>query len=153
MSTLFADLLTSSLRPSSDSSDDEDLSSLPFPVPLARSTFSTPDFDTETFLLQHAQFRTLDDLRGELRAWVDRLEGEMETLIEEDWMGYLSLGRRLEGGEVGVKEAEKRIRTVERDVQVSTPLRQRFHNGCSLWNFDVYCYAFGVVLRIVNGRL
>jgi conserved oligomeric Golgi complex subunit 2 len=128
MSTLFADLLTSSLRPSTDSaSDSEDLSSLPFPLPLSRPTFSTPDFNTETFLLQHAQFRTLDDLHGELRAWVDRLEGEMETLIEEDWMGYLSLGRRLEGGEVGVKEAEKRIRAVERDIQVHS--RPRFHDG------------------------
>jgi hypothetical protein len=119
MSTLFADLLTSSLRPNSDSgSNSEDLSSLPFPVPLSRPTFSSADFNTETFLLQHAQFRTLDDLRGELRAWVDRLEGEMETLIKEDWMGYLSLGRRLEGREVGVKEAEKKIRAVEREVQV-----------------------------------
>jgi conserved oligomeric Golgi complex subunit 2 len=128
MSTLFADLLTSSLRPSTDSaSDSEDLSSLPFPLPLSRPTFSTPDFNTETFLLQHAQFRTLDDLHGELRAWVDRLEGEMETLIEEDWMGYLSLGRRLEGGEVGVKEAEKRIRAVERDIQVHS--RPRSHDG------------------------
>lgn len=119
MSTLFADLLTSSLRPNSDSaSDSEELSSLPFPLPLSRPAFSAPDFDTETFLLQHAQFRTLDDLRGELRRWVDRLAGEMETLIEEDWMAYLSLGRRLEGGEGGVKEAEKRIRAVEREVQV-----------------------------------
>jgi hypothetical protein len=130
MSTLFADLLTSSLRPSADSdSDSEDLSSLPFPLPVSRPAFSAPDFNTESFLLQHAQFRTLDDLRGELRAWVDRLEGEMETVIEEDWMGYLSLGQRLEGREVGVREAEKRIRAVEREVQVLPGVCQGFHNG------------------------
>ena len=121
MSSIFADLLTNSLRTAGEGdSDTEDLSTLPFPQPLSRPSFSTPDFDTEAFLLAHSQYRTLDDLRGELRTWVDKLEAEMERVIEEDWQGYLSLGTRLAGGDAGVKEAERRIRAVEKDVQVLT---------------------------------
>jgi hypothetical protein len=67
----------------------------------------------------------------------------METLIEEDWMGYLSLGRRLEGGEVGVREAEKRIRGVEREVQV--PPRPSVEGSGS---FE----RLGVWVRIANCR-
>src|SRR5205085_2503357 len=102
---IFADLLTNTRRPShfslldSDSDSDNDLSTLPFPQPLSRDLFSTPDFSTESFLLTHSQFRTLEDLRAELREWVDKLENEMEGLIEMDWQGYLTLGRGLTGGE------------------------------------------------------
>ena len=119
MSSIFADLLTNSLPSSYDlDSDAEDLSTLPFPQPLTRVAFSSPTFNTETFLLTHSQFRTLDDLRSELRSWVDKLENEMETLIEEDWQGYLSLGRGLTGGEVTVKDAERRIKLIDREVKV-----------------------------------
>jgi hypothetical protein len=125
-SSIFADLLTNNYNNhthsprSSDSEDeDNDLSTLPFPQPLSRPTFSSPTFNTETFLLSHAQFRTLDDLRSELRTWVDKLSNEMETLIEEDWQGYLSLGRGLMGGEAGVRDAERRVRMVEREVLVA----------------------------------
>lgn len=120
MSSVFADLLTNNFNHSSHEtdSDTDDLSSLPFPQPLSRSIFSTPDFNTETFLLSHSQFRTLDDLRSELRSWVDKLENEMETLIEEDWNGYLSLGKGLAGGETFVKDAERQVRQVDREIQV-----------------------------------
>jgi conserved oligomeric Golgi complex subunit 2 len=124
-SSIFADLLTNNYnhythtpRSSLSSDQDNDLSTLPFPQPLSRPTFSSPTFNTETFLLSHAQFRTLDDLRSELRTWVDKLSNEMEMLIEEDWQGYLSLGRGLTGGEVGVRDAERRVRMVEREVLV-----------------------------------
>src|SRR5271170_5064483 len=85
MSSIFADLLTNNFpRSSQDTeSDTDDLSTLPFPQPLSRNLFSSQDFHTESFLLTHSQFRTLDDLRSELRTWVDKLENEMETLIEE----------------------------------------------------------------------
>ena len=119
MSSIFADLLTNNLpnSPNADS-DTEDFSTLPFPLPISRTIFSSPDFNTQSFLLAHAQFRTLDDLRSELRVWVDKLENEMETLIEEDWHGYLSLGRGLSGGEIGTKDAEQRIKGFEREVKV-----------------------------------
>jgi hypothetical protein len=124
MSSLFADLLTNDLAhsPEEIDSDADDLSSLPFPKPLSRPIFSSPDFNTETFLLSHSQFRTLDDLRSELRSWVEKLANEMEILIEEDWQGYLSLGRGLTGVENLVKEAEKRVRHVDQEVQVRTTL-------------------------------
>jgi hypothetical protein len=119
-SNIFADLLTNSLpRTSIDSqSSDEDISTLPFPQPISRPLFSAEDFNTEQFLLLHSQFRTLDDLRSELRSWVDKLEVEMETLIEEDWQGYLTLGRSLGGGETVVRDTEKRVRQVEREIKV-----------------------------------
>jgi hypothetical protein len=45
----------------------------------------------------------------------------METLIEGDWQGYLMLGRGLVGGQVHVKDAERRIKVTEREVQVCLP--------------------------------
>jgi conserved oligomeric Golgi complex subunit 2 len=121
MSNIFADLLTNNLSRLSidnDSDAENDLSTLPFPQPLSRAIFSSPSFDTESFLLSHSQFRTLDDLRSELRQWVDRLDNEMEKLIEEDWQGYLSLGRGLTGGEVVLKDMERRIKQAEREILV-----------------------------------
>jgi hypothetical protein len=129
MSATFADLLTNSLPSYDLDSDAEDLSTLPFPQPLSRTTFSSPTFDTETFLLTHSQFRTLDDLRSELRSWVDKLENEMETLIEEDWQGYLSLGKGLAGGEVAVKDAERRIKQVDREVKVRSSAGYAYLGG------------------------
>jgi COG (conserved oligomeric Golgi) complex component, COG2 len=123
-SSIFADLLTNNFPHSQDTdSDTDDLSSLPFPQPISRQLFSSPDFNTESFLLSHAQFRTLDDLRSELRSWVDKLKNEMELLIEQDWQGYLSLGKGLIGGESVVRDAERRVRLVERDVQVPPLLK------------------------------
>src|SRR5271169_4736736 len=116
----FADLLTnshtstSSATPRSSSSED-DLASLPFPEDILRTTFSLPTFDTESFLLQHARLRTLDDLRSDLRSWVDKLSLEMESVIELDWMGYLSLGGEVAGGEGLVRDMERHVRTVERE--------------------------------------
>lgn len=49
---------------------------------------------------------------------MDKLEVEMDTLIEEDWKGYLSLGRALAGGEAVVKDAERKVRQVDRELQV-----------------------------------
>ena len=144
-SSIFADLLTNHNQSShfllkdDDDDEDNDLSTLPFPQPLSRPTFSSPDFDTETFLLSHAQFRTLDDLRAELRQWVDRLSDEMETLIGEDWQGYLSLGRGLAGGEQSVRDAERRVKAVEREVQVrpyTTPCREEWANKGDRWLND-----------------
>jgi hypothetical protein len=114
-----ADLLTNSLGHSLDTdSDTDDISTLPFPEPLSRQIFSSPDFQTEDFLLSHSRFRTLDDLRIELRSWVDKLDTEMEVLIAEDWQGYLSLGRDLMGSEQMVKDAERNVRHVEREIHV-----------------------------------
>jgi hypothetical protein len=42
----------------------------------------------------------------------------MEKLIEEDWQGYLLLGRALTGGEVVLKDVERRIKHAEREVMV-----------------------------------
>jgi COG2 N-terminal len=68
--------------------------------------------------LTHSRLRTLDDLRAELRLWVDRLDTEMEETIEGDWRAYLSLGGEVAGGGQLLREMERRVRTVERDVEV-----------------------------------
>ena len=49
---------------------------------------------------------------------MDKLSDEMEILIEEDWQDYLSLGRVLTGGETGVRDAERKVRVVERQLEV-----------------------------------
>lgn len=129
-SNIFADLLVNDFPGSRDSEDADDLASLPFPQPISRAVFSSPDFNTESFLVSHSQFRTLDDLRLELRQWVDKLENEMESLIEEDWQGYFTLGRGLAGGEVTVDNVERRVKQFERDVQVPPPSVQGVDVDC-----------------------
>ena len=48
----------------------------------------------------------------------------METLIEEDWQGYVTLGRGLVGGETAARDIEKRVRQVERKIQVAQSIRK-----------------------------
>ena len=121
-SSIFADLLTNSLPNSYDDSDTDDISTLPFPQPISRDLFSSPEFNTEQFLVEHAQFQTLDDLRSDLRTWVDKLKYEMEVLVEHDWQRYLSLEKGLAGGDNVVKDVEQRVRIVEGDVKVRSSI-------------------------------
>jgi conserved oligomeric Golgi complex subunit 2 len=116
--SIFADLLASPLPPSQSTPHPDDLSTLPFPKPLTRPTFSTPTFDTNTFLVTHAQFRTLEDLHSELRQWLIKLRSEMDVIVERDWKGYLELEKGLRGGEGVIGQIEKRVKSVERDVLV-----------------------------------
>jgi hypothetical protein len=120
---------------SSDSDNDSDL---PFPEPLPRESFLSPDFSPSTFLatLSH-RHQTLADLRSDLQGRSTAVSAELQTLVNDEYAAFLSLGAALKGADekveevkVGVLGFEKGVRAVrdvvaERKREVDRLLRER----------------------------
>lgn len=101
----------------SGSEFDENDSSLPFPKPLSRSAFLTPDFDSTTFLSTLSnRHQTLEDLRVELKELSQSLNKELLDLVNENYRDFLSLGGTLKGGEEKVEEVRVGLLGFQRDV-------------------------------------
>ena len=112
--------LTKALQFDDDSSSTSstDLSSLPYPKPLSRASFLTPDFDPETFLssLQN-RHQTLEDLRTELRQRSSDLNKELLDLVNSDYEDFLGLGRDLRGGDEKAEEVRLGLLGFRREVE------------------------------------
>ncbi|KAL8829434.1 MAG: hypothetical protein Q9191_002025 [Dirinaria sp. TL-2023a] len=99
---------------SSDSGDDN----LPYPKPLTRASFLTPDFEPTTFLSSlRNRHQTLEDLRAELRSRSQDLNKELLDLVNENYQDFLSLGSSLQGGEEKVEEVRLGFLGFRREVQ------------------------------------
>ena len=97
-----------------DSSDDN----LPYPKPLTRASFLTPDFDPTTFLSTlHNRHQTLEDLRAELRTRSQDLNKELLDLVNEDYQDFLGLGSSLKGGDEKVEEVRLGLLGFRREVE------------------------------------
>ncbi|KAJ5304251.1 uncharacterized protein N7443_003911 [Penicillium atrosanguineum] len=97
---------------------DEDSSGLPFPQPLARTSFLAPDFDPATFLSTLTnRHQSLEDLRQELRGLEQYLNKELLDLVNENYQDFLSLGTALRGGEEKVEGVKVGLLSFQRDVQ------------------------------------
>ena len=102
---------------STASSDLFNSSTLPFPAPLSRTTFSTPDFDPTAFLSTlTTRFQTLSDLQSELTSLSSHINAELVDLVNENYEGFLDLGGRLRGGEERVEEVRVGLLGFERGV-------------------------------------
>ncbi|TLD35539.1 Conserved oligomeric Golgi complex subunit 2 [Venturia nashicola] len=89
----------------SNISDDDDLDNLPYPTPLPRSAFLTPQFNASTYLSTlHNRHQTLSDLRAELRTRSQTLAKELLDLVNNEYQAFLALGSHLQGGEEKVEE-------------------------------------------------
>ena len=103
---------------STASSDFFNPSTLPFPAPLSRATFSTPDFDPTNYLSTlTTRFQTLSDLQSELTALSGQINAELVDLVNENYEGFLELGGRLRGGEEKVEEVRVGLLGFERGVE------------------------------------
>lgn len=101
----------------SDSDFDDNDSTLPFPKPLARSTFLEPDFDPTIFLANLSdRYQTLDDLRNELRDLSQSLSKELLDLVNDNFQDFLSLGSTLRGGEEKVEGIRVGLLSFQRDL-------------------------------------
>ena len=110
--------ISSSHSSNSSLSSDNDSSSLPFPKPLARSAFLTPDFSPSTFLSTlTSRFQTLEDLRSELSQLSQQIQTELVDLVNDNYSDFLSLGISLSGGEERIEEVRVGLLGFERDVQ------------------------------------
>jgi len=106
---------------SDDSGSDLDAtdSPLPFPKPLARSSFLTPEFDPTTFLSSLSdRFQTLEDLQNELRTLSQSLNKELLDLVNDNYQDFLSLGSTLSGGEERVEEVRVGLLGFQRELGV-----------------------------------
>lgn len=102
----------------SGSDVDENDAALPFPKPLDRSAFLTPDFDATTFLSGLSnRFQTLEDLQTELRELSQTLNKELVDLVNDNYQDFLSLGSTLSGGEDKIEEIRLGLLGFQRDVQ------------------------------------
>ncbi|KAJ5573804.1 uncharacterized protein N7459_008231 [Penicillium hispanicum] len=102
----------------SSSDFDEDPSGLPFPEPLSRASFLTPDFDPATFLSSLTnRHQSLEDLRQELRGLEQLLNKELLDLVNENYQDFLSLGSALRGGEEKIDGVKVGLLSFQRDVQ------------------------------------
>lgn len=99
-----------------DFNDNDD--NLPFPKPLTRASFLTPDFDPAAYLSSLSnRHQTLGDLQSELRELSQSLNKELLDLVNENYQDFLSLGTALNGGEEKVEEVRAGLLAFERDVQ------------------------------------
>ncbi|KAL8711511.1 MAG: hypothetical protein Q9220_004170 [cf. Caloplaca sp. 1 TL-2023] len=98
----------------SDSGED----TLPYPKPLSRAAFLTPDFDPPTYLSSlRNRHQTLDDLRTELRTRTQEISKELLDLVNENYQDFLSLGSSLQGGDEKVEEVRLGLLGFKRDVE------------------------------------
>ncbi|KAL6237596.1 hypothetical protein BDW75DRAFT_228623 [Aspergillus navahoensis] len=103
---------------SDESASDDDTSGLPFPAPLSRASFLSPDFDPATYLSSLTnRHQSLEDLRQELRDLDQLLGRELLDLVNENYQDFLSLGSALEGGEEKVEQVRVGLLAFQRDVQ------------------------------------
>ncbi|KAL4742064.1 oligomeric golgi complex component, COG2-domain-containing protein [Aspergillus similis] len=103
---------------SDESASDDDASGLPFPEPLSRSSFLSPDFNPAVYLSSLTnRHQSLEDLRQELRSLDQLLSRELLDLVNENYQDFLSLGSALEGGEEKVEQVRVGLLAFQRDVQ------------------------------------
>ena len=89
---------------SSEEDSDDDLSTLPYPQPLARSAFLSPTFNPSDYLSTlRNRHQTLSDLRVELRTRSQALAKELLDLVNDEYQAFLGLGGDLRGGEEKVE--------------------------------------------------
>ncbi|KAL3478426.1 oligomeric golgi complex component, COG2-domain-containing protein [Aspergillus californicus] len=102
----------------SSSDLDDDTSGLPFPEPLSRASFLSPDFDPAAYLSSLTnRHQSLDDLRQELRDLDRLLSRELLDLVNENYQDFLSLGTALHGGEEKIEQVRVGLLAFQRDVQ------------------------------------
>ncbi|KAL8651358.1 MAG: hypothetical protein Q9226_004739 [Calogaya cf. arnoldii] len=103
-----------------DGSDSEDSGedNLPYPKPLARSAFLTPEFDPHTYLSTlRNRHQTLEDLRTDLRSRSQAVSKELLDLVNENYEDFLSLGSSLRGGDEKIEEVRLGLLGFKRDVE------------------------------------
>ncbi|CAG8680100.1 4961_t:CDS:10, partial [Dentiscutata erythropus] len=96
---------------------------LPFPPPLNREMFSTPDFNSDHFLANRRHL-TLDELKKELNVHLKSLKSELVEMINRDYASFVDLSTNLKGVDKVIEEVarplgkmrEENVRTTFQNV-------------------------------------
>ncbi|KAL2423806.1 hypothetical protein ABEF95_008233 [Exophiala dermatitidis] len=103
---------------SDSGSEVDDDAPLPFPKPIDRAAFLTPDFDAATFLSSLSdRFQTLEDLQAELRELSHTVNKELVDLVNDNYEEFLSLGTTLSGGDEKVEDIRVGLLGLQRDIK------------------------------------
>ncbi|EON62948.1 hypothetical protein W97_02174 [Coniosporium apollinis CBS 100218] len=91
---------------------------LPYPAPLPRSDFLSPDFLPSLYLSTlRNRHQTLEDLRAELRSRSQLLSRELLDLVNAHYSDFLSLGSSLTGGDEKVEEVRVGLLGFRKEVE------------------------------------
>nr|ODO04208.1 hypothetical protein L204_00563 [Cryptococcus depauperatus CBS 7855] len=108
----------SKLRLSTSSSSSAHSLDLPSLQPLSHShpLLSAPEFDVDAFLQSRVHI-PLEELRSELRSYLEGLREELVKLINEDYEEFLSLGTGLRGEEDRLSRLSTPLEDVRMEVE------------------------------------
>jgi len=103
----------------SDTSGSDDDAPLPYPQPLPRIAFLTPNFSPTEFLASLSnRHQTLEDLRQELWTRSQELNKELLDLVNDNYQDFLELGGSLRGGEDKIEEVKVALLGFRGDIWV-----------------------------------
>ena len=102
-------------RASTSSAHSLDLPSLQ-PLSHDHPLLSSSSFDVDAFLLSRIHI-PLDELRGELRAYLANLREELVQLINDDYEEFISLGTGLRGEGERLRRLEKPLKGLSEEVE------------------------------------
>lgn len=94
---------------------------LPFPPPLQREMFATPDFNSDAFLSNRRHI-TLDELKRELTTHLKSLKSELVEMINRDYASFVDLSTNLKGVDKVIEEVARPLGKMREEVQVPTNL-------------------------------
>ncbi len=103
-------------RQSTSSSHSLDLPSLQ-PLSHEHPLLSSKSFDVDAFLLSRIHI-PLEELRGELRAYLGQLREELVQLINDDYEEFISLGTGLRGEGERLRRLKKPLKGLSEEVDV-----------------------------------
>ncbi|CAG8537381.1 3406_t:CDS:10, partial [Cetraspora pellucida] len=91
---------------------------LPFPPPLNREMFSTPDFNCDHFLANRRHL-TLDELKKELNVHLKSLKSELVEMINRDYASFVDLSTNLKGVDKVIEEVARPLGKMREEIQAS----------------------------------
>ncbi|RIB06550.1 oligomeric golgi complex component, COG2-domain-containing protein [Gigaspora rosea] len=89
---------------------------LPFPPPLNREMFSTPDFNSDRFLANRRHL-TLEELKKELNMHLKSLKSELVEMINRDYASFVDLSTNLKGVDKVIEEVARPLGKMREEVQ------------------------------------
>ncbi|CAG8671900.1 10692_t:CDS:10, partial [Funneliformis caledonium] len=101
------------------STDNSHLSSgvpLPFPQPLNREMFATPEFNADNFLANRRHL-PLDELKKELIAHLKSLKSELVEMINRDYSSFVDLSTNLKGVDKVIEEVARPLGKMREEVE------------------------------------
>ncbi|KAK9370127.1 oligomeric golgi complex component, COG2-domain-containing protein [Lipomyces kononenkoae] len=97
---------------------DYDMDGLPYPKPIQRASFSSPEnFDPDAFLVSQHRYQRLEDLQKQLKNWSNILQQELVKLINRDYADFVGLGKSVGDGPAKISDMKLVVIAFRREVE------------------------------------